>query len=306
MIDEKALEAAFDAFEPLSSVLRYRGKTPLGRSNWHACDRMALEAAITAYLSALPAGWQPIETAPKDGTRVLGCNGESVEVIFWARDIERWFNQSSEISLWGAFPPTHWRPLPEPPGSEATCAENAQVQIGQSGVTDGIEWVVVDAEKLRRLVSAASAPAPTEEEIARLLCVREGYDPNLKASHFSEDALWTEWVEDARAILALFAPILAEKERIAQSWEKECEERTSIGKMALDRALAAEAALAAERERGARLLIAEYEAQTLCLLPILGEALKWRRRVTEDLKELIPYVAQIAAPGAAMEAQDGH
>ena len=44
-------------------------------------------------------------------------------------------------------------------------------------------------------------------------------------------------LDDARAILDLFAPILAKKERLAQCWEKECEERTAIGKMALDRAL---------------------------------------------------------------------
>lgn len=51
-VDEKGLQAAMDAFEPLSSVLRYRGHNSKGESNWHACDRMALRAAIEAYLSA--------------------------------------------------------------------------------------------------------------------------------------------------------------------------------------------------------------------------------------------------------------
>lgn len=58
--------------------------------------------------------WQPIETAPKDGTRVLGCDGSCVEVIFFIKG-RGWFNQSAEISLWNVFPPTHWMPLPQPP-----------------------------------------------------------------------------------------------------------------------------------------------------------------------------------------------
>jgi hypothetical protein len=59
--------------------------------------------------------WQPIETAPKDGTRVLGADHQAVEIIYWADGY--WYNQSVEISLWRVFPPTHWMPLPEPPTS---------------------------------------------------------------------------------------------------------------------------------------------------------------------------------------------
>ena len=62
-------------------------------------------------LDAPTFGWQPIETAPRDGTRILACGGETVEVIFWANG---WFNQSAEISTWQTWPPTHWQPLPEP------------------------------------------------------------------------------------------------------------------------------------------------------------------------------------------------
>ncbi len=51
-VDEKALEAACDAFEPLSSVLRYRGRLADGRSNWHTCDRMAMRHALAAYEAA--------------------------------------------------------------------------------------------------------------------------------------------------------------------------------------------------------------------------------------------------------------
>jgi Zn ribbon nucleic-acid-binding protein len=153
---------------------------------------------------------------------------------------------------------------------------------------------------VRAYLSALTAPAamPGERELVDLLV--------------SAHASLATTQNTARAILALFAPILAEKERLEQVSALECDDCgwamrfPGLGCVhcgfhrAESRALAAEAALAAERERCA--LVAEYEAQTFCLLPILGEALKWRRRVTEDLKELIPYVAQIAALGAAREA----
>ena len=60
--------------------------------------------------------WQPISTAPKDGTEILayadnkGQKGERM-VLYWDRGF--W--------LWGAIAihdPTHWMPLPEPPEGE--------------------------------------------------------------------------------------------------------------------------------------------------------------------------------------------
>ncbi len=55
--------------------------------------------------------WQPIETAPKDGTHILVYRPEySNDVIgidFWRRKC--WWLSSSDSQ------PTHWMPLPEPP-----------------------------------------------------------------------------------------------------------------------------------------------------------------------------------------------
>jgi hypothetical protein len=63
--------------------------------------------------------WQTIETAPKDGTSILGWNGEEMTVVSWFKNhlYEGLWSQSvpgtySQDTEWE---PTHWMPLPEPP-----------------------------------------------------------------------------------------------------------------------------------------------------------------------------------------------
>jgi hypothetical protein len=67
--------------------------------------------------------WQPIETAPKDGTAIL------VRVPNYAYDssetmtVVRWRHECWELTRGGSYAedhdlnatPTHWMPLPEPP-----------------------------------------------------------------------------------------------------------------------------------------------------------------------------------------------
>jgi hypothetical protein len=70
------------------------------------------------------ADWQPIETAPKDGTRILLWDTDEVVIAKWD-DIsmggaEGWqitvVNMLSGLKHYeAAFNPTHWMPLPEPP-----------------------------------------------------------------------------------------------------------------------------------------------------------------------------------------------
>lgn len=72
--------------------------------------------------------WQPIETAPKDGTRVLAywpdCYGNGS-----ACAVESWFGpwgKGNADQTWqspfewadGHNDPTHWMPLPPPPARE--------------------------------------------------------------------------------------------------------------------------------------------------------------------------------------------
>jgi hypothetical protein len=69
--------------------------------------------------------WQPIETAPKDGTRVLVYNGKQRGYHTVEEDIgvAEW-SPCMGVYCWASiaccdgvsyYDPTHWMPLPEPP-----------------------------------------------------------------------------------------------------------------------------------------------------------------------------------------------
>jgi len=58
--------------------------------------------------------WQPIETAPKDGTMILVCwagSGMHPIVSRWLLRSMAWTHPFNKP----VNPPTHWMPLPEPP-----------------------------------------------------------------------------------------------------------------------------------------------------------------------------------------------
>lgn len=61
------------------------------------------------------AAWQPIKTAPKDGTKILGFgDGGCIAST-------RYYAPSSRTQMWlngvndGPWEPTHWMPIPAPP-----------------------------------------------------------------------------------------------------------------------------------------------------------------------------------------------
>ena len=78
--------------------------------------------------------WQPIETAPKDGTHILivraGEDKESIEITFWYQNFQDEYVPDKdglyrkETILWieswngNGHRATHWMPLPEPPVEE--------------------------------------------------------------------------------------------------------------------------------------------------------------------------------------------
>lgn len=78
------------------------------------------------------ANWQPIATAPKDGTEVLISGhafnhpgrGRYVTTAIWCAD-DLWRHEDDIMNYLdddqpcgGCHPPTHWMPLPEAPKDE--------------------------------------------------------------------------------------------------------------------------------------------------------------------------------------------
>ena len=84
--------------------------------------RDAAEAQAHAALVEVARKWRPIESAPKDGTRVLlytaGGDGEDEDRTIaegsWGKDpwmVNTWCMEGGDF--WPGA--THWRPLPAPP-----------------------------------------------------------------------------------------------------------------------------------------------------------------------------------------------
>ena len=59
--------------------------------------------------------WQPIETAPNDGTEILTIDGKYCSVRYWGMGEDG--DDAWQPRIRGSFP-THWMPLPEPPAQE--------------------------------------------------------------------------------------------------------------------------------------------------------------------------------------------
>lgn len=58
--------------------------------------------------------WQPIETAPEDGTPILAWSDEGVSYVCWGLNGIWTFFQNHRGDKFH-FRPTHWMPLPTPP-----------------------------------------------------------------------------------------------------------------------------------------------------------------------------------------------
>lgn len=111
-------------FDSAGRLISFEGEpTPL---DLEAADeilrlRAELEQAQQAAFNAME--WQPIETAPTDGTRIFACRlGFEPQVVRWnakwcSLDFED-FDTDDQWHHWYAnteYQPTHWMPLPPPP-----------------------------------------------------------------------------------------------------------------------------------------------------------------------------------------------
>ena len=72
--------------------------------------------------------WQPMETAPKDGTRILAwClgayDGPAATAVSWHSTYKVWWQDPNEATEYDPddMAPSHWMPLPEPPAPTEQC-----------------------------------------------------------------------------------------------------------------------------------------------------------------------------------------
>lgn len=91
--------------------------TEQGYDTWAKSEhKPRLSATAPVHqLDSTGGGWQPIETAPKDGYDILVSRsylGEPVRLAFWDEA------RGGQWSIWPGrecIDPTHWMPLPSPP-----------------------------------------------------------------------------------------------------------------------------------------------------------------------------------------------
>ena len=81
-------------------------------------------SARSSTVDEATVGWQPIETAPKDGRTILLLEPHFAASIVtpgrWFEDEQGWWEHGSHPTDYADQPvenPTHWMSLPEPPAS---------------------------------------------------------------------------------------------------------------------------------------------------------------------------------------------
>jgi hypothetical protein len=113
------------------------------QSEWHAWELGKGPAPAVMYMSRTAdllreaiveitrlrerTEWRDIATAPKDGTIIHIADARDVHAAFWDADRDAKFpwrfmdnDEESAMNAWmdGKHGPTHWLPLPPPPGDK--------------------------------------------------------------------------------------------------------------------------------------------------------------------------------------------
>lgn len=93
-----------------------------GENQTRVVIRTIAQAALSAARPFIAAEWQPIETAPKDGSAVIlyddrfAHSPSSYLMASWHAPLKVWAarpNSKGRFTLW--HDATHWQPLPAPP-----------------------------------------------------------------------------------------------------------------------------------------------------------------------------------------------
>lgn len=121
--EEQAIEAleSMDDFARMDSGVDARGARELLR-------RFITQAALGV------GGWRPMDSAPRDGTRIIASTSWGVEVVKWCDGAtfdqfgpgEGWIGVEQDSTCLPPnyrrdtpqCPPTSWQPIPPPPSSE--------------------------------------------------------------------------------------------------------------------------------------------------------------------------------------------
>jgi hypothetical protein len=127
LVFDHAAQTTFDGLvlvprEPTEAML-FEGCIQIPTMDW---DRSDVKDAYAAMLSAAPPvdGWQPIETAPRDGTHFLAVDeaGDACRCAYHAHGYIMSFCGQPVVQ---PFEPISWMPwlsvpLPQPPNNERT------------------------------------------------------------------------------------------------------------------------------------------------------------------------------------------
>jgi hypothetical protein len=87
-------------------------------------EKLEAEVARLTQEQETLKSWQPMETAPKDGTNVLVCWHDGATASMFAvghnlGDGRRWQNTHDWLHNERSWP-THWMPVPDPPAALAS------------------------------------------------------------------------------------------------------------------------------------------------------------------------------------------
>ena len=115
-------ETVAQAEQLLGRYLRHKPacsyREAIGGQAWCACS-CGLQEALVALLREHDQGWRDIESAPKDGTTLIGFDASreyEPEEGLGAVEFMRFLDGSWLDPCTHTMKPTHWMPLPPPPG----------------------------------------------------------------------------------------------------------------------------------------------------------------------------------------------
>lgn len=113
-------DASCDHGWPNPSMCRYCSAEAAQIAGPHADDREYADASESDAANWFAAEWRPIETAPKDGTRIWCWFPDyDAYVVHWGTNFfdhtDNWTLDSAESATLNYDEPTHWMELPGAP-----------------------------------------------------------------------------------------------------------------------------------------------------------------------------------------------